>query len=69
MRWVRFSERLPSAEDQSSVSSEGQVIIRGVFATTEDTYATTVSIDDCHDWGVDMTSEWLEAAFESEVTK
>ncbi len=66
MKWVKFSERFPKEDDKSSVSSDGgQVIVRGKWK--DRMYANLVSIEDCHDWGVDMKSEWLEGAFESET--
>jgi hypothetical protein len=66
MKWVRFDERLPVEGDKSSVSSEDEVFVRGVY-NDGTMYANLVSIEDCHDWGVDMTSEWLEGAFEVEA--
>jgi hypothetical protein len=67
MRWVKFSERFPSADDKSSVSIESnEVFVRGFYGDGT-TYASIVIVDDCHEWGVDMTSEWLEGAFEVEL--
>ena len=62
MRWVKFSERFPSSDDKTSVSGENEVITRGTFYDGS-TYAALRNIDDCHDWGVDMSAEWLEGAF------
>ena len=66
MRWVRFSERFPRADDKASVSSEDEVLVRGVY-NDGTWYANLVNRGDCHEWGVDMESEWLEGAFEVEV--
>lgn len=67
MRWVKFSERFPQPYDTISVSIDGEVIVRGSYSDTKKQYCNVVNIDDCHDWGVDIDSEWLEGAFESEV--
>jgi len=66
MRWVKFSERFPTADDKLSVSSEDEVVVRGKFSNG-DFYCGTAELGHCHDYGVDMKAEWLEGAFEVEV--
>ena len=67
MKWVKFSERFPSWDDKLSMSSEGEVYVRGHYPSDNSSYATIARIEDCHDWGISLSAEWLEGAFEAEV--
>ena len=67
MRWVRFSERFPRADDKTSVSSDDQVIVRGKTADGE-WYCESEHLDTIYeDYDANGRNEWLEDAFEVDV--
>jgi hypothetical protein len=67
MRWVKFSERFPSTEDTTSVSSDGYVFIRSLCSANE-AYGTIEKVSVAIEFNTGMRSvEWLEGAFKVEV--
>ena len=68
MQWVKLVERLPKSDDTTSVSGDGEVIIRlrydnntwccitEIYSTLEDNYGPSGESED--------TREWLEGAFQ-----
>jgi hypothetical protein len=69
MKWVKFSERFPQHNDESSVSTDNQVVVRGRYSDGG-WYFETERLDTIVEfYDSDASIEWLEGAFEVEVNK